>query len=398
MTNSSSVNPNNEDTGLLVQNIIITVICLVFSALFSGLTLGVMGLDQLTLEAIIKSKEKIESDMTENNSNRNNNNDNNNNQIPENSSESNIIEIGTYAKNIFDLRLLGNHLLCTLLLGNTVVNVLISQTLPEIIGEGIMAVIVATALITVLAEIIPQAVCSSSPLYIGSKTRYITWMMVYIFYIVAKPISAILDCVIGKEIGQVYVKQTLLAYLEVHTKHTESGVTAIDIPLVENVIDFSERKVSDVIKKLENEDLYMLDVDTILDLDKINEITEMGFSRIPVYKNSRKNILGIFYTDDFSNILIQKLENPDYVWPPIGAVSRFRDNIHQITIFESKPLKSALDLMRHGGSHMLIAIGENKKYGLEMKGIFTMEDVIEVLTDDIKDERDNDDERSEEQN
>ena len=51
--------------------------------------------------------------------------------------------------------------------------------------------------------------------------------------------------------------------------------------------------------------------------------------------------------------------------------------------------------MRHGGSHMLIAIGENKKYGPEMKGIFTMEDVIEVLTDDIKDERDNEDDKNE---
>lgn len=51
--------------------------------------------------------------------------------------------------------------------------------------------------------------------------------------------------------------------------------------------------------------------------------------------------------------------------------------------------------MRHGGSHMLIAIGENKKYGPEMKGIFTMEDVIEVLTDDIKDERDNEYDKNE---
>ena len=138
----------------------------------------------------------------------------------------------------------------------------------------------------------------------------------------------------------------------------------------------------------------MLEVNTILDLDRIKEITEKGYSRIPVYKKDEINVCGIFYSDDIINILIERLTNQNNDWPKISSVARFMDSIHQVSILESKSLKIALELMRKGNFHMLIAMGENKNNGLEIKGIFTLEDVIEVLTDDIKDERDNEDDTS----
>lgn len=104
-------------------------------------------------------------------------------------------------------------------------------------------------------------------------------------------------------------------------------------------MDFSERKVSDIMKKIDNPNLYMLDVDTLLDIDKIKEITNMGFSCIPVYKTHRNNIWGIFYMDDIVNLLSEKNKNNNTDWPYIGSIARYTVNVHKIMILESKPLK-----------------------------------------------------------
>lgn len=74
-------------------SIILIVILISMSALFSGLTLGLMGLDRTGLEIVMESDDAINA---------------------------------KYAKRIYPLRKNGNLLLCTLLLGNTSVNALLS--------------------------------------------------------------------------------------------------------------------------------------------------------------------------------------------------------------------------------------------------------------------------------
>ena len=108
--------------------IILIVILLSLSALFSGLTLGLMSLDKTGLEIVMSGDD------------------------PKNAE---------YAKKIYPVRENGNLLLCTLLLGNVAVNALLSILLAEYAG-GTLGFVTSTFLIVIFGEIVPQALVSAT--------------------------------------------------------------------------------------------------------------------------------------------------------------------------------------------------------------------------------------------
>ncbi|XP_042885407.1 metal transporter CNNM4-like [Penaeus japonicus] len=81
-----------------------------------------------------------------------------------------------YARAIEPVRRHGNFLLCTLLLGNVLVNSTLTILLDEL-SSGLVAVIGSTAGIVVFGEIIPQAICSRHGLAIGARTVWLVHRM-----------------------------------------------------------------------------------------------------------------------------------------------------------------------------------------------------------------------------
>lgn len=104
--------------------IALIIIFLCLSALFSGLTLGLMSLDKTGLQIVMGGDDPV---------------------------------AAMYAKKIYPVREDGNLLLCTLLLGNVAVNALLSIFLAAYTG-GIIGFISSTFLIVIFGEIVPQAV------------------------------------------------------------------------------------------------------------------------------------------------------------------------------------------------------------------------------------------------
>ena len=99
---------------------------LIISGLFAGLNLGVNGLDIETLELMKQGPNYTDQEIKE----------------------------AKYAEKLLPLRKRGNLLLCTILIGNIVINTGISILLEDKV-TGYIALIVSTLLITVISEIIP---------------------------------------------------------------------------------------------------------------------------------------------------------------------------------------------------------------------------------------------------
>ncbi len=125
------------------------------SALFSGLTLGYFSLNTETLarRAKLGDKEAIA---------------------------------------IYPLRKRGNLLLTTLLLGNVGVNTALSIYLGSI-ASGLVAGIIATGLIFMFGEIIPQAVISRHALWFGSRLAPFIKVIVFVLSPITYPIALMLD-------------------------------------------------------------------------------------------------------------------------------------------------------------------------------------------------------------
>ena len=121
--------------------------------------------------------------------------------------------LGRYARKLLPLRKRGNLLLCAILLGNVAVNSVLSILMAKIAGDGI-AVVVSTALIVIFGEIVPQAVCSRYGVQAGAYLSWLLWLTVIITFVFSYPIAAVLDKVLGEEVGVVMTKSKMKKFFE----------------------------------------------------------------------------------------------------------------------------------------------------------------------------------------
>lgn len=167
---------------------IIFVICLIFlSACFSGLNLGLMSLNLTELKIVISCGSKWEK---------------------------------RFARVIHPIRKHGNYLLCTLLLGNVLVNSAFTILLDDL-TSGPIAVAASTIVIVIFGEIIPQAICNRYGLFVGAVTLPLTIFSMIITFPLSFPISKILDCILGEELGTNYKREELLELVKQDKKNLE---------------------------------------------------------------------------------------------------------------------------------------------------------------------------------
>lgn len=239
----------------LPAEIVCIIVLIVMSGMFSGLNLGLMSLDPTTLKIVMESGSKRQK---------------------------------TYAKLIYSVRKYGNYLLCTLLLGNVLVNSSLAILLENVLGSGVLAVVSSTIAIVIFGEIIPQAICSRYGLMIGAYTIWLTYIFMVITFPLSFPISLILHFILGKEIGAVYTRDELLGLLKV--TEGRHGIAKDEVQIISGALQFKEKAAEDVMTKFD--DVYCLDIQSVLDFKTMRDIYDSGFSRIPVYEDVKSNIVG----------------------------------------------------------------------------------------------------------
>ncbi|KAK9806553.1 hypothetical protein WJX73_000035 [Symbiochloris irregularis] len=364
------------------------IVCL--SAFFAGCTLGLLALDKVGLKII------SEAGATE--KERKN------------------------AKKILPLRERGNWLLCTLLIGNTLANSFLSILLAGV-TTGILGLIISTALIVVLAEIVPQSICCRYGLVIGAKLSIVIKFFMILLSPLSYPLAWMLDRVLGEELGTVYSRNELKHLINIHVEnpHADSALTREDQQLLAGALDYKEKRVSDVMTHLDK--VYMLESTVRLNFDQMFQIYRSGYTRVPIFEGNKQNIVGILYTKDL--ILVDPDDELE-----ISTVISFHGKAHVQYILDITPLDEVFKLFKTGHKHLIVACkvkggmpaavtahagpeapaapaGSSPKAGgshhgsavthanllhglsKEVTGIITLEDVLEeVIQDEIVDESD----------
>lgn len=315
-----------------MEYLIITIL-LSLSALFSGLTLALLSLD------IHELKRKMSLGNRE-------------------------------ARAVYSIRKSGNLLLVTLTVGNVAANSMLAVFLGSI-APGVVAVLVATGLITIFGQILPQAVFSRFALTFGAKTAWITRFFIVVFFPVSWPLAWILDKILGEEIPNIYSKEELVKILEEHAQSQQSDVIEDEERIARGALTFGAKKIAEVMTPRSM--ITALGKDERVDVSLVKKVRNSGYSRIPVYGRDINDIVGMLYLHD--------LVNPKSVGKTVGQICESKAYF----VNKDRNLDHVLNAFLKTKHHLFVVINEFA----EVEGLISIEDVLEeILGKEIIDEFD----------
>jgi CBS domain containing-hemolysin-like protein len=144
--------------------------------------------------------------------------------------------------------------------------------------------------------------------------------------------------------------------------------------MIRNVLDFGDVQAGDVM--LPRMQVSAVSVDTAV-TDVLRKAAETGYSRYPVYRDRIDNVVGVLHVKDLvtrANVEdLSKLKLTDVMRTPVVYVP------------ETQSASSVLAGMRTGHKHHIAIVID--EFG-GMAGIITLEDIIERIVGDIRDEHD----------
>ena len=341
-------------------SITLAALLVALSGLFSGLNLGLMSFTEDDLKVVIQG-----------------------------SADAKEVE---HAEAIRPVRSRGNLLLCTLLLGNTLVNAVIAVLLADL-TSGLVGTLVTTALILVFGEILPQSVCSRHALLVGATVLPIVKCFIVICWPIAFPISLLLDQLLGREISGVFNRQGLLALVRLNVEDEEhqaaSGLTLADARLLGGALSYQDELVEDVMTPIDM--CFCLPLSTRLDQPTFLKILKNGHTRIPVYDgDDPTNVVALLFSKDLLGIGFERNMELATVVKSFDARSR----VHRVG--SKTTLDYALAKCQRDRVHLLVVCGngegdvaDDDPAAAQTMGIATIEDFLEeILGEEIVDEND----------
>ena len=213
----------------------------------------------------------------------------------------------------------------------------------------------------------------------AKSTSLIISIPLNIFFVVFKPIVWTLNSAANFVLKLLGI-QPLSESERIHTEEElrmlisegrKSGaIDSTEHQLIEKIFEFNDKQVKEIM--IPRNHMVAIDIDD--PREKIFQIvTEEGYSRLPVYKGTIDNIIGVIYTKD----LISAAEHRQLIM--------LQDIIRPAFFVSStKQIGNLLKEMQRKRVHMAIVVDE---YG-GVQGLITMEDIIEEIVGEIQDEYD----------
>jgi len=234
---------------------------------------------------------------------------------------------------------------------------------------GTFAIVVATALIVIFGEIIPQALCSRYPLQVGAAAAPLFKVFMYALWVICKPLSMAMDYFLGPEPPVRHSKFEIGEMIKDHEADESTDIDSREAKTVMGALTFSEKTAWEVMTPKKN--VYRFQENDKITSELIEDIKKRGHTRIPIFKDQEDKVIGV--------VLVKNL---------IGVRKNSKVINHSkpaVTVNEETTLDDVLDIFRKVRQHLLIVVDEHEN----VLGIITLEDVLEeVFGYEILDETD----------
>lgn len=268
----------------------------------------------------------------------------------------------------------------SILIGNNLVNIAISSIATVVFvsllahNASLVSTLVTTVVVLIFGEILPKTYAKQN----SEKVALSVSGLLYGIIVCMTPIS-----ILFTHLQNLFIKlfktdstgpsvtEEELKYI-IETIQNEGVLEQEEKALVQSALDFDEIPVEKI--AVPRVDMSCIDIED--DIDSIlNEVIPDHYSRIPVYEHSVDKIIGVLYTRDLLEAMVQRgKENID-----------IRQLTHEsVFVHRSMKVSAVLSLLKKQKQHLAIVTDD---YG-GTYGLVTMEDILEELVGDIYDESD----------
>lgn len=275
-------------------------------------------------------------------------------------------------------------MLSAILIGNNIVNISASS-LATIFTQNVFgnyAVSISTGILTIIVllfgEITPKTLATLYAEKLALFYAPIIWTLMCILtpviFFVNKLSSFVMFIlrVDPNKKGNTYTETELRTIVDV--SHEEGVIETEEREMIKNVFDFGDALAKDIM--IPRIDMCMVDINSTYD-DLMEVFRQTKYTRFPVYSENSDNIVGIINIKD---ILLYK-QGQD-----IFNIKNFLRKAH--FTYEFKNLSELMIEMKKNSINITIVLDE---YGATA-GLITIEDLIEEIVGDIRDEYDYDEE------
>lgn len=276
-------------------------------------------------------------------------------------------------------------MLSAILIGNNIVNLSASSLMTSLTIRifGNKAVGIATGILTLLilvfGEITPKTLSTISAETISLKNAKI----IYFLMTVLTPVIVVVNKLSLGVLMLLKVdpnkKQEMITEDELRTivevSHEEGVIESEEKKMINNVFDFGDSLAKDIM--VPRIDMTFVDVEATYD-ELIDIFRQERYTRIPVYEETTDNVIGIINVKD-----LLLIDNHDDF--------HIRDYLRQpLYTYEYKKTAELMVEMRKTFNNIVIVLDE---YGATA-GLITLEDMLEEIVGEIRDEYDEDEEDS----
>jgi gliding motility-associated protein GldE len=281
------------------------------------------------------------------------------------------------------------YLLSTILIGNNVVNIgvivlsyfLITAifnfrdvemgpfVLPKSAFDFLVNVVVVTFFLVLFGEAIPKVYAAHNKINIARSVSGFFVLLNRIFYpinYVLVSSTSIIEKRIKRHNAEIDIEEINKA-IEITVENKSSGN---DVKMLKGIVHFGNLTVKQIMRQR----MEVAAADIEWDYERLlNYVREVGYSRIPVYKDNIDQIEGVLYIKDLLEHINQ---SSTFGWQKL-----IREALHAP---ETKKIDDMLREFQESRKHLAVVVDE---FG-GTSGIVTLEDIVEEVIGDIKDEFD----------
>lgn len=275
-----------------------------------------------------------------------------------------------------------NKLISAILIGNNIVNISASSLTTSLVIRvfGNAAVGIATGILTLLVLLFGEIVPKTWAMYNNEKLALMYSRIIYTLMQILTPLIFIIDMISGVLLRLLHIdstKRSIMTESELKTyvdvSHEDGVIEQEEKKLIYNVFDFSDSVAKDIM--IPRIDMTTIDVEASY-TELLNLFKESMYTRIPVYEGESDNIIGIINVKDFLLVSNKKL-------------FKIRDIMREAYYtYEFKKTADLLLEMRNITANVALVLNE---YGATV-GMITLEDLLEEIVGEIRDEYDEDEE------